>query len=490
LRISDIAEEARITAAGIGDYARDLVSPTLRLGVTGLSRSGKTVFITALVHNLVHGGRLPLLDVAAEHRILRAYLQPQPDLELPRFDYETHLARLTGEERTWPDGTRRISQLRLTVEYEPTGFFSQRLARGKLNIDIVDYPGEWLLDLPMLSTTYSEWAAETIDAARRPARAPFAKDWLALTETINPQAPADEDTAARTAEGFTAYLAACRTSDRALSVLPPGRLLMPVDLEGSPILAFAPLAVASASEAPPGSLQTMMEERYEAYRTHVVRPFYRNHFARLDRQIVLVDVLSALNAGADSVDDLKAALADILRSFRPGRNSWLSSILGSRIDRLVFAATKADLLHQSNHDRLEAVTQALVADAARRAEFRGADVDTVALAAVRATREATVRANGDDLPCIAGTPVKGETLGETTYDGETEAVIFPGDLPDDPDALFGDDGILATSDEPMFRFLKFRPPQPSAFPTGSQATPLPHIRLDATLNFLIGDHLA
>ncbi|MEC6999181.1 YcjX family protein [Brucella abortus] len=29
------------------------------MGVTGLSRAGKTVFISALVHNLVHGGRLP-----------------------------------------------------------------------------------------------------------------------------------------------------------------------------------------------------------------------------------------------------------------------------------------------------------------------------------------------------------------------------------------------------------------------------------------------
>ena len=37
----------------------------------------------------------------------------------------------------------------------------------------------------------------------------------------------------------------------------------------------------------------MMERRYEAYKTHVVRPFFRDHFARLDRQIVLVDALDA-----------------------------------------------------------------------------------------------------------------------------------------------------------------------------------------------------
>ena len=45
----------------------------------------------------------------------------------------------------------------------------------------------------------------------------------------------------------------------------------------------------------------MMERRYEAYKDVVVRPFYREHFARLDRQIVLVDALAAFNAGPDAV---------------------------------------------------------------------------------------------------------------------------------------------------------------------------------------------
>ena len=45
----------------------------------------------------------------------------------------------------------------------------------------------------------------------------------------------------------------------------------------------------------------MMARRYEAYKAHVVRPFFRDHFARLDRQIVLVDALSALNSGPAAV---------------------------------------------------------------------------------------------------------------------------------------------------------------------------------------------
>ena len=40
--------------------------PVVRLGVTGLSRAGKTVFITSLVANLIDRGRMPQLKAEAE----------------------------------------------------------------------------------------------------------------------------------------------------------------------------------------------------------------------------------------------------------------------------------------------------------------------------------------------------------------------------------------------------------------------------------------
>ena len=48
----DILEEARLSARALWDYGDGLFNPTVRLGVTGLSRAGKTVFITALIHGL------------------------------------------------------------------------------------------------------------------------------------------------------------------------------------------------------------------------------------------------------------------------------------------------------------------------------------------------------------------------------------------------------------------------------------------------------
>ena len=48
-----------------------------------------------------------------------------------------------------------------------------------------------------------------------------------------------------------------------------------------------------------------MESRYESYKEHVVRQFYREHFSGFDRQIVLVDCLHGLMAGEAAILDLQ-----------------------------------------------------------------------------------------------------------------------------------------------------------------------------------------
>ena len=54
-----IWDELKAGTANFGAYLSHLNNPTIRLGVTGLSRAGKTVFITGMVHALISGGRLP-----------------------------------------------------------------------------------------------------------------------------------------------------------------------------------------------------------------------------------------------------------------------------------------------------------------------------------------------------------------------------------------------------------------------------------------------
>ena len=224
----------------------------------------------------------------------------------------------------------------------------------------------------------------------------------------------------------------------------------------------------------------------------VIRPFFRDHFSRLDRQIVLVDALSAFNAGPEALHDLEAALAGILDCFRIGRSTLFSNLFRPRIDRILFAATKADHLHHSSHDRLEAVLRRAASGAVARAEDTGARIDVVALAAVRATREAQVQRGREKLPSILGTPAASEIANSESFDGETEVATFPGDLPADPEELFKGAGAFrglssAQAEKADFRFLRFRPPQLER--EGAEEPALPHIRLDRALQFLIGDRL-
>lgn len=469
----DIIDGGRLAAGGLKDFAGGLVSPTVRLGVTGLSRSGKTVFITALVNALLKGARMPAFEAHARGRITKCYLEPQPDDDLPRFPYEENLRALIHQ-RVWPESTKRISQLRVTIEYEPQGLIARNLHGGRLHLDIVDYPGEWLLDLPLIRQSFQQWSAGTIAAARSAPRDRLAGAFLNHITSLNPASAADEWTAVEAAKHFTEYLARCREIDVSLSTLPPGRFLLPGDLQGSPLLSFAPLDISETQAIEPGSLASLMARRYDSYVAKVVKPFFFGHFARLNRQIVLVDALTALNAGPDAVADLQQALADVLQSFRIGANSLLSEVFGRRIDRVLFAATKADLLNHTGHDNLEAILGQIVKSAAERAEYTGAEFSVTALAAIRATREAKVLQKGDELPCIAGTPEGGEVIGDTLFDGGKEAAVFPGDLPSDPGAAW--DGSLAGK----LHFVRFRPP----LLTDGQ---LPHIRLDRTLEFLLGD---
>ncbi len=462
----------RRVEAAASDLGAIFSDPVVRLGVTGLSRAGKTVFITSLVANLLDRGRMPQLRAEAEHRILAAYMQPQPDHTIPRFAYEDHLAALTGPDPHWPESTRSISTLRLSLRIAPTGVIAGLSGPRVVHLDIVDYPGEWLLDLPLMNQTFEDWSLAAIAIARTPARDPHSSAWLARLGTTGAGDPLTEPVARALAADFTAYLAASRAAG--LSSVAPGRFLMPGDLEGSPALTFSPLE--KPDRRPSDSLWRAFEQRFEAYKRAVVAPFFRNHFARLDRQVVLIDALGAIHDGPRAVEDLRAAMAEILTCFRPGPRSWLAPILGRRIDRILFAATKADHLHHSQHGKLAAIAQALVRDARARAEFTGATTRALSIASLRATVEATVTRDGREIDVVRG---RLEGTG-------AEAALFPGNLPDDP-ALILSPARQGAGDwtDAAYRLTRFAPPVLRL----ASGDGLPHIRLDRAAEFLIGDRL-
>ncbi len=480
ISITDLADAAARQVERLGEQASRLVEPTLRLGVTGLSRSGKTIFITSLVANLLRRGRMPALLAEAQGRIDAAMLTQQADLDAPRFDYERHLGDLYGAPPVWPESTRQIAQLRISLRFRSDAFLGrltgEALGPSRLHLDIVDYPGEWLLDLALMEKDFRAWSQGALATAERRAggggpEAAAARaylDWLGQADLA---APLDEPTAETGATLFKAHLAAQR--DAGFSRLAPGRFLLPGDLEGAPALAFAPLPPATRSLR--GSLAAAFESRFEAYKALVVRPFFQNHFARLDRQIVLVDALGAASAGPAQTEDMAAALRDILGAFRPGERSWLGLLLGPlrprRIDRVLLAASKADHIHHAEHGALAALVKDLLAESIDRAAYKGASVEAMAIASVRATVEDEIRQNGAKLPAVRG---------RLSGSGE-EAVLYAGAPPETLAALKSENW-----DRAAFRSVAFAPPRLEA----REGEGPPHIRLDRAIDYLIGDRLA
>jgi predicted YcjX-like family ATPase len=452
---------------------------TVRLAVTGLSHSGKTAFITSLVHNLISAAqrpaRLPFLRAAAERRILGArVLVPERNV-IPRFPLEKTVKALADDPPHWPPSTTDLRQARLSLRFVPGGFLGGRNPIGRaagstadVTLEILDYPGEWLLDLPLLRQSYGEWSRAMFDLVRRGKRALLARDWLDFLARHPANGADDPEIALRAYDLYRIFLAACRTQGQ-LSLLQPGRFLSPGQMTDPSMLRFCPLPLSVGGQPQPGTMAALMEARFETYKRRIAQPFFSQLARDVDRQIVLVDVLRALNAGEEAFADQRLALDVILSAFRFGRRSLLLRLFGARIDRVLFAATKADHVPALQRDHLEALMADLVEAASLRATAAHARTAATSLASIRCTEDDTDIIDGRKLDVVVGLP----------EGGEKRIRFFPGIVPvrPPPPGFWG---------ERFTEFPVFQPPRI----TRATEDGIPHINLDKALNFLLEDALA
>ncbi|MEA1064942.1 YcjX family protein [Erwinia sp. HR93] len=445
----------------------------LRIAVTGLSRSGKTAFITGMVNQLLNihaGARLPLFSAVREERMLGVKRVPQRDLGIARFTYDEGLAHLYGTPPAWPTPTRGVSEMRLALRYRSNDSLMRHFKEtSTLWLEIVDYPGEWLLDLPMLAQDYLSWSRQ-MTGLLHGERAALAQNWRALCADLDPLAPADENRLAAIADGWTDYLRQCKT--QGLHFIQPGRFVLPGEMAGAPALQFFPwpdverYGESALAQAGNHTNFGMLRARYRYYCDNVVKKFYREHFLRFDRQIVLVDCLQPLNSGPQAFNDMRLALTQLMQSFHYGQRTLFRRLFAPVIDKLLFAATKADHVTVDQHANLVALLQQLVQDAWQNAAFEGITMDCVGLASVQATRSGLIDVQGESIPALRG---------ERLRDG-APLTVYPGEVPARlPGSAFWE--------RQGFQFEQFRPPVTDV------DAPLPHIRLDAALEFLIGDKL-
>jgi predicted YcjX-like family ATPase len=446
---------------------------TIRLAVTGLSQSGKTAFITSLAHNLLGAvgrpTRLPFLRAAAEGRIVGAQLLAPGKEPLPQFPLRATIAALAGDPPRWPPSTTDLRRAQLLLRFAPAGLLGRAFGgTAEVTLELLDYPGEWLLDLPLLDQSYADWSRTAFQLARSAPRGPLAGDWLEFVARHPADSSADQQTAGQAHNLYRTFLAACREQEQ-LSLLQPGRFLNPGSMGNTSVLWFSPVPLPVGWTARAGSLGALMETRFENYKQTVVRPFFSQLARDVDRQIVLVDVLRALNAGEAAFADQRRALETILSAFRFGRRSLLHRLFGARIDRVLFAATKADHVPALQRDHLEALMANMVAAPTLRAKEAHARVAGAALASIRCTEDGTDVIDGRKVDVVIGLP-----------EGADRRIrFFPGIVPvtPPPSGFWG---------ERFTEFPIFQPPRIGDAAEGG----IPHINLDKALDFLLEDALA
>ena len=272
-------------------------------------------------------------------------------------------------------------------------------------------PG-WLLDLPLLDLNYEQWSEQVREQLCRPELQALAAGWL--TPLWQADQAFEERAASELAARYTDYLHACK-QDLGLHLIQPGRFVLPGEVCRCAAVAIRALGVEMPTHSPKTALSTPpSSSASSSTKQHLVQGF-EQHFAGFDRQIVLVDCLAPLNAGAASFGDMQQAIARIMESFAYGKSNWWRRLFAPRIDKLLFVASKADHVTPEQHGPLVSLLQHLVSRGRGQARFEGDRDRMPGAGRHQGHRGGQGVADGREFPAIRGTTLSGEPL-----------LLFPG----------------------------------------------------------------
>jgi len=443
--ISDTIEE-------VVDFVSDVASPikTTKIAITGLSRSGKTVFITSLIDQLLHQNKIT--SFTSKHRPFKVTLEP-PRANMQRFDYYTYTAHIK-EDAKWPKGTSSITSTLL--EFESKAQFSL-LRNSKFRVEIIDYPGEWILDIALLNKSYEQWSSEVI-AWMENIDEGSVKEYLSKIEKLDNSSSQNLEK-----ELHQEYSETIRElKAKHYSNITPGRFLMPSDLAGDPMLFFAPIPKSSSA------LHQAFKERYETYLKEIVKKIQLEHFRGFDKQIVLIDIIQALQYGSTRYNDMKEGLANMLSLYDHRNKNFIAQWFKPSINSVTFVATKADLVASSQHNNYLALLNEMVADIRREMDIGHIKTQTQIIASLNSTQNIKCRHEGKSISCLRGIDAKEGNVVE----------IYPGEMP----SSFPKPSEWHTED---YAYEEFLPPKKSY----KKIEALEHIYMDRVIEMMIGEQL-
>lgn len=356
------------------------------IAITGFSGAGKSTLLASLVNQLIN------MDVQQaknlwpdlQSRWLSAALI-ESDASIANYPYANHIQQL--RDGKWPVSTETLSRCLIEIRLKPRSRFEDISGKGYVShqLEIWDYPGEWLMDLPLATMSYEQWVADSYVHFNNEPRNIIAPELYKALLDIDPASPFDSVKFEQLFDQYQQFLLRCK--NQGLHIINPGRFaLATADKYSLP--AFIPLLAGyqNTIEVRPNSWAAEMQTRYQHYVAAYVKPFLTNVFEQVDHQLVLVDLLGSLSLGKSCLEELRRSLARVLQLFSYGRNGWLDKLIAPKVERLTFIASKLDCVLPSQRNHLAELMRAVVAESVQAARFESTEVEHLELAAVACTQ--------------------------------------------------------------------------------------------------------
>lgn len=377
-RLKKLTAEIKDTTNSILDDAGKIVDRALDkhicIGVTGFSGSGKSTFITSLIHQLRYSNEAGLASflAAREQRILEVNLLPSQGYNL--FYYQAGIAELSSKPPRWPQPRETLSSAIVQIVYKRNSVFNRVLGdTTTFNVEIRDYPGEWLLDLPLIGQSYLNWCFDQTNLAKQNIRKHLLGDLFQQLQTINPFDEFDESQIKQIHQQFKRYLKLCKAEG--LTLIQP-------------------------------------------YIYSIVKPFNKHFFDDIDQQVVLVHALKVISGGQDNFEDMMLAQSRIMDCYKYGSSSALQKLFSTKIERILFVASKPDRVLASQQANLRSLVNDIIVRTCSQKLRNSIYIDTEAACSIWCTQEVNdllrvTNAEGkrgvvDPIPIPAHIPTKTE----------------------------------------------------------------------------------
>lgn len=460
---SDIADSANSLTSGTTRLANRAVDKHICIGVTGFSGSGKSTFITSLIHQLRYsnaaqlGGFLP----ARDQQIVDVKLAALPNL--PLFDYQNSIEQLASMPPKWPHPTSELSGCTVEITYKRSSIFKSVLGKTtKLKIEIRDYPGEWLLDIPLLEQDYLSWCLESTEFLDQTVRKSLLGPLHSQLQSIKPFDVLTESELGDISAQYVQFLK--DSKEKGLTLIQPGHMLLPGRSDTFshffPLLGLKHYDKSALNKADDNCVYKVMQKRFNAYVTDTVTPFYHDFFKSVDRQVILIDTLKALGGNKENFEDMMIAFSRIIDSYKVGLNGFVGRLISPKVERILFLSSKPDGILINQHENLRHLTDSIIQRVCKQSTRNTIRIETEIACAVRSTEDNSSYLTANLLA-----------------DGKRGNIVHP-TIPDH---------IPTEQDWKKFEAWQPLELQPPIIPDLKHGARLPSIRMDKVIRDLIGD---